>query len=126
MEPPDVSGPQATATVAKDPNVAAAGGEKNQVTTTPQAASPMSRYPGLPSVPNPSHAGAVVGTATGSSTPQAGGPVRQVQYIVLLIMRWERVTVRVGVSLFFDIVSFVICVCFWIGLPSVCISILAM
>jgi len=77
VELPEAAGPQATATVAKDPSVAAAGVEKSQATTA-LAASPMSRYPGLPGFPNPSHPGAGLGTATGSNTPQAGGPVRQV------------------------------------------------
>lgn len=83
VELPEAAGSQATATVAKDPNVGAAGGEKSQA-TTPQAASPMSRYPGLPGLPNPSHAVAGVGTAIGSSTPQAGVPVRQVPFCIVM------------------------------------------
>jgi len=89
VELPDAAGPQATAKLAKDPNVAAAGGEKSQAITA-QAASPLSRYPGLPGLPNPSHAGAGVGTTTGSSTPQAGGPVRQVLCIDHVYMAWDR------------------------------------
>ena len=77
VDVPETAGAQATPTAAKEANAGGVGGEKSQV-NTPQAASPMSRYPGLPGVGNPSHSIAGGATAAGSSTPQAGGAVRQV------------------------------------------------
>jgi hypothetical protein len=69
---------QATSqTATKAANVGSVGGEKNQM-ITPQAASPMSRYPRVAGVGNPAHPVTGGATVGGSSMPQGGGGVRQV------------------------------------------------
>lgn len=86
MDVPETTGVQATPTAAKEANVGGGAGDKSQV-NTPQAAGPISRYPGVPSV-----GGA---TAGGISTPQAGGGVRQVcrflemRHVVQHVTLWE-------------------------------------
>ncbi|XP_024374336.1 uncharacterized protein [Physcomitrium patens] len=67
---------QAIPAVARDPNAQVPGSDKSQL-NTPPAGGPMSRYTGLPGLAGASQLVAVGGTAAGSTTPQAGGSVRQ-------------------------------------------------
>jgi hypothetical protein len=76
VDVPETTGAQATPIATKEANVGSVGGEKSQV-NTPQAAGPMSRYPGVAGAGNPAHPVGGGATAGGSSTPQGGGGVRQ-------------------------------------------------